>query len=153
MAEADGLRTGDVDGLETALDDYLHGKPTTPELDNGDWKAMLALPFTAGEAKAEAAVAKTAGSDGLQALQDELETATESYYDGLRAKTAGSAYDWKYRLGDLYDGAPSAAVEPVGRPATWTRYSELTVRAGYRAARRVRRLAGAAGTGRGRSAR
>lgn len=125
MAEADGLRTGDVDGLETALDDYLHGKPTTLELDTGDWKTMLALPFTAGEAKAEAAAAKTAGSDGLHALQAELLDATESYYDGLRAKTAGSAYDWKYRLSDLYDGAPSAAVDSASKPATWTRYSGL----------------------------
>lgn len=125
MDEADGLRSGDADELKTALDHYLQGRPAVPSIDTGDWKTMLALPLTAGETKAEAAAAKAAGTDGLHALQAELEAATKSYYTALRAKIASSGHEWENRLGDLYDGSPSAAVESVRKPATWTRYSEL----------------------------
>lgn len=90
MDEADGLRSGDVDGLKTALDRYLQGRPAVPSIDTGDWKTMLALPLTAGETKTEAAAAKTAGSDGLHTLQAELETATKSCYTALRAKIAST---------------------------------------------------------------
>lgn len=125
MDEADGLRSGDVDELEKALDHYLQSKPAVPSIDIGDWKTMLALPLTAGETKAKAAAAKTAGTDGLHALQAELESATKSYYNALRAKIASSGSEWENRLGDLYEGSPSNAIESVRRPATWTRYSEL----------------------------
>lgn len=86
---------------------------------------MLSLPFTAGKTKAKAAAAKAAGTDGLNALQAELENATKSYYTALRAKIASSGHEWENRLGDLYDGSPSAAVESIRKPATWTRYGEL----------------------------
>lgn len=125
MDKDDGLSSGDVDELKTALDHYLQSKPAVPSIDTVGWKTMLALPLTAGETKAKAAAAKTAGTDGLHALQAELEDATKSYYTALRAKIASSGNEWENRLGDLYEGAPSAAVESAGAPVTWTQYSEL----------------------------